>query len=346
MRKKMRHQYFSWHSIVFLFFSTLLSACGGGSGSESATNSNTTSSQSSSQSYVNSVIDIMQANSYHRKTLVWSDIRAASLAKLGTTPSASSIDSALKTAIIMLGDHHSFISKANGNLIFSDGFSHSCAETGVAKPLLPENIGYIKVRGNFSENGASSADALATQANELQSAIKNQDKPSLIGWVVDIRGNSGGNMWPMIAGIGPLLGEGTLGYFTDATNEKKRWNYTNGQAKLDNSALHTVSNPYPALSPSPKIAVLTDCNAGSSGEAVIVAFRGRPNTRSFGTPSFGVSTGNQSYALSDGATLYLTTAIFTDRNGVNYGGRIAPDEIIDDAIKVQDRAVAWLRGIQ
>ncbi|MFZ6798992.1 S41 family peptidase [Undibacterium sp. Di24W] len=342
----MRHQHFSWHATVLLFFSTLLSACGGGSGSEPVTNNNTASSQSAAQSYVNSVIDIMQTNSYHRKTLVWNDIRTASMAKLGTTPSASSIDLALKTALTMLGDHHSFISKSNGNLILNDGDQLNCADTGLAKPLLPENIGYIKVRGNFSENGTSGADALATQANELQGAIKNQDKPSLIGWIVDLRGNGGGNMWPMIAGIGPLLGEGTLGYFTNATNERTRWNYTNGQARLDNTIIHTVSNPYPALSPSPKIAVLTDCNAGSSGEAVIVAFRGRPNTRSFGTPSYGVSTGNQSFTLSDGATLYLTVSIFTDRNGVNYGGRIAPDEIIDDAIKVQDRAVAWLRDIQ
>ena len=28
-----------------------------------------------------------------------------------------------------------------------------------------------------------------------------------------LRGNGGGNMWPMIAGVGPLLGEGPLGYF-------------------------------------------------------------------------------------------------------------------------------------
>lgn len=341
----MHHQPSFWHAIVVLVVSTILSACGGGSGSEPVAINNTASSQTSAQNYVNSVIDIMQANSYHRKTLVWSDIRSASLAKLGATPSASSIDSALKTAILMLGDNHSFIRKANGDLIFSDGFSHRCADPGIAKPQLPENIAYIKVRGNFSASGNTGAAELATQANELQDAIKTQDKASLVGWIVDIRGNNGGNMWPMIAGVGPLLGEGTLGYFTDATNEKTRWNYSNGQAKLDNSIQHTVSNPYPALSPSPKIAVLTDCQAGSSGEAVIVAFRGRPNTRSFGTPSFGVSTGNQSYALSDGATLYLTTVVFTDRNGVNYGGRIAPDEVIDDAIAVQDRAVAWLRGV-
>ena len=57
---------------------------------------------------------------------------------------------------------------------------------------------------------------------------------------------------------------------------------------------------------------------------------GRPNTRSFGTPSFGVSTGNQTFPLSDGATLYLTTVALADRNGVTYNGRIEPDEVIDD----------------
>jgi len=32
------------------------------------------------------------------------------------------------------------------------------------------------------------------------------------GWIIDLRGNSGGNMYPMLAGLSSLLGEGVLGY--------------------------------------------------------------------------------------------------------------------------------------
>ena len=33
------------------------------------------------------------------------------------------------------------------------------------------------------------------------------------GWLVDLRGNGGGNMWPMLGGITAILGEGDLGSF-------------------------------------------------------------------------------------------------------------------------------------
>lgn len=337
----MRQQTLVWQTFVVLCFSTLLSACGGGTSSQTLP----AQKDNSAQDYVNRTIDIMQANSLYRKSLAWSDIRSASLAELGTAPNSRGIDGALKMALRMLGDHHSFITKANGEMIFGDSLSRSCAAPGEAKPSLPEDVGYIKIKGNYQTNSTATADP-ATQAIELQGSIKAQDKVTLIGWIVDLRDNGGGNMWPMIAGIGPILGEGSLGYFTDALNQRQRWTYIAGQAKLDNTSQFTVTNPYSSPFPSPKIALLTDCQTGSSGEAVIVAFRGRPNTRSFGTPSFGVSTGNQTFPLSDGATLYLTTVALADRNGVTYNGRIEPDEVIDDTLKVQARAIAWLRGTE
>ena len=50
---------------------------------------------------------------------------------------------------------------------------------------------------------------------QIQDQIKIMDHPYNIGWIVDLRGNGGGNMWPMLAGIGPILGEGIAGYFID-----------------------------------------------------------------------------------------------------------------------------------
>jgi C-terminal processing protease CtpA/Prc len=34
------------------------------------------------------------------------------------------------------------------------------------------------------------------------------DQGNLAGWIVDLRNNGGGNMWPMLTGIGSILGEG------------------------------------------------------------------------------------------------------------------------------------------
>ncbi len=77
-----------------------------------------------------------------------------------------------------------------------------------------------------------------------------------------------------------------------------------------------------------------------------VAFRGRPNTRSFGQPTGGASSGNQGFRLSDGAAVALTVSLFADRDGRVYGGRIEPDTLVEGdptgvLDPVKEAAVAW-----
>jgi C-terminal processing protease CtpA/Prc len=99
------------------------------------------------------------------------------------------------------------------------------------------------------------------------------------------------------------------------------------------------------------VAVITGFYTMSSGEAVAIAFRGRPNTRSFGEPTAGKSTANQGERLSDGSMLLVTAALMADRNGMLYGIPIQPDERVDaraGTAAEEDHALAaavnWLRG--
>jgi C-terminal processing protease CtpA/Prc len=78
----------------------------------------------------------------------------------------------------------------------------------------------------------------------------------------------------------------------------------------------------------PLVAVLTGQTTGSSGEAVVIAFRGRPNTRSFGEKTSGLPTGIEWFTLSDGAVIGLAMVTFADREGHEYSERIIPDEIV------------------
>ena len=76
------------------------------------------------------------------------------------------------------------------------------------------------------------------------------------------------------------------------------------------------------------MAVLTSHITTSSGEFVTLAFQGRPGTRRFGEPTFGVPTGNGIEDLSDGAVLLLTEALAADRTGLTYNGPILPDQFV------------------
>lgn len=203
---------------------------------------------------------------------------------------------------------------------------------------MPANIGYIKV--NAFSGTAEQAAALAVS---LQGQIKAQDSEDLIGWIVDLRNNGGGNMWPMITGIGPILGEGIAGYFASPDGAKTPWTYSAGASMAGGNTIISVAQPYVLINSAPKVAVLLDNGVASSGEVVAISFIGRPNTKSFGSATCGLSTANAAYPLSNGYTLILTTAKLADRNGTVYGVPVQPDQVSTNATIVQD-AVAWLNN--
>lgn len=88
--------------------------------------------------------------------------------------------------------------------------------------------------------------------------------------------------------------------------------------------MQRVDKPYRLRHDAPKVAVLIDNGTASSGEAVLIAFQRRPDTRTFGNATCGLSTANQEYMLSDGASLFLTEAMMADRTKFLYGAQIMP----------------------
>jgi carboxyl-terminal processing protease len=87
---------------------------------------------------------------------------------------------------------------------------------------------------------------------------------------------------------------------------------------------------------------LTDNATGSSGEAITIAFKNRPNTKSLGLPTCGLSTANQGFTLSDKGQLLLTTSTMADRNSNKYGAEVAPDLMESDPSLMVQKAVEWI----
>ena len=165
--------------------------------------------------------------------------------------------------------------------------------------------------------------------------------------MLDLRENGGGNMYPMLAGIGPLLGDGEAGRFVAPDKPDLIWWYRDGQSGAgDVSPLPPDPNPLRLKISPATVAVLTGPGTTSSGEAVAISFRGRPLARSFGGYTGGFSSANTPFALGDGTMLALTTSLMADRTGQVYGGRIRPDEIIparmDSDDPTLDAAQTWL----
>ena len=315
----------------------LLIACGGNDAPPTGSSNPPPAPLSAvARAYLNEMVDVMQRGSINRRRIDWPAFRAKVLEAGGSAQSIAETYPAVRVALAALADDHSFYVTAGGSFISAS--TKSCFAPPVGgRPPLPATIGYVRVP-SFS-GSAVEATALAAA---LQDSIRANDRDDLAGWIVDLRGNGGGNMWPMVAGVGPVLGDGIAGHFIDPDDVVTTWAYQNGAALLNGSALQTVAVPYMLRRPSPRVAVLTDLAVASSGEAVAISFRKRPDARSFGTATCGLSTANAGYVLSDGATLILTVAVMADRTRATYGAPVAPDEVIANPGALVQRAVEWL----
>jgi len=204
-------------------------------------------------------------------------------------------------------------------------------------PIIPGHIGYLRVN-SFN---APSEKAKLRYIKELRDEINRQKERDTKAWIIDLRYNKGGNMWPMLAGVAPLLGNGVHGYFVKPDGSKTAWGTYDGRSFLNNQFMIGIEKP-PVGGANMPIAVLSSEQTASSGESLLVAFKkGKPNIRSFGKKSCGMSTANRPFNLSNGATLNITTAIMASKTKV-FGGRIAVDESSTRPVK---DAIQWINTL-
>lgn len=288
--------------------------------------------------YLNEVVALMERNSINRYAIDWTDFRQQVLDAGASASAIRFTNPAFRRALALLGDNHSFVVRPNGTALYAN--QEGCPLRGFSVPELPSSVGYVRVP---TLPGGHTPAFVRSYVAALRDSVRVADRPDLDGWIVDLRGNLGGNMWPMLAGIGPILGEGTLGYFIDPDSLRQTWTYRGDGSYLDDQRFGVAADTFRLSQELPRVAVLTDAATASSGEAVAIAFRGRPNTRSFGVPTCGISTANTPFVLSDGTTLQLTTAYMADRNARIYGVAVQPNEVVESEADLFERALAYLR---
>ena len=287
--------------------------------------------------YLEEVIRVMQAEAANAAAIDWTRFRADVLAAGATAGRIGEAVPAIELALRLLNDFESHYVAAGGGLV-GPSPEPACLPSTAFRPSLPETIGYVKLMGCPCQDTQS----VRAYAEALQSAIRSADRPGLVGWIVDLREDGGGNMWPMIAGIGPILGEGIMGWIVYNNREYER-EYRGGAARSFGEDFARVATPYTLVATEPKVAVLTGGSTNSAGEAIAVWFKSRPNTRSFGTQTCGHHHLLQTFFMSDGAQLTLKTAHNADRLKRTYAGPVAPDEIIQDPAQQIGRAAEWLQ---
>ncbi|GAN61414.1 peptidase S41 [Acetobacter cibinongensis] len=161
--------------------------------------------------------------------------------------------------------------------------------------------------------------------------------PTVHAWVIDLRGNTGGTMWPMLTALQPFLGVGPLGYFSKANGSPP----TPWHTKPDLYAPGTILPDWTAL----PVAVLQDARTASAAEATAIALKGRAATRFFGTPTHGQTTANRTFRLMDGSLLMVAASYEQDRTHKTYTGPLQPDVLTTNQTDPLPLAVAWLQAL-
>src|SRR5580700_7167702 len=278
--------------------------------------------------FLDNAIDIMRQHALHAEGVDWVALRAEAFKRAGGAFNPIDTYPAIYWALVQLGDPGSHLRLPPG--LFPDQIAlmqqaekeaaaSAPAATKTAAPAptpfasrrLPEghivtvqgkNFGYVVL----PRCSAKDDDGQLLYAADVRRILTDLTAQSPKGWIIDLRGNTGGNMWPMLTGIGPILGDGAVGSFV-AADGNVTWFYKDGKTGTRNPAgLETVSltlDEEPALqNPSvAPVAVLVDSSTASSAEAITIAFHGRPASRSFGSRTAGKSTAVQPFKLDDGA---------------------------------------------
>lgn len=211
--------------------------------------------------------------------------------------------------------------------------------------LLDGNVGYLALPAH---NGDGSLAEGGDYASVVQDLLAELERAGACGWVVDLRTNRGGNFGPMLAGIGPLVGSGSLGGF-DLSGSLDVWRYqpASGTSLVGNYVVHRSPVSRALRNPDAPVAVLTGPATNSAAEIVVLALRGRDETRSFGDPTGGLTTWTDGFRLSDGAVVVVSRGAMADRTGERFDGPIDPDVLVAPGDAGEDAALAaalaWVR---
>ncbi|MDW3195262.1 MAG: S41 family peptidase [Cytophagales bacterium] len=183
-----------------------------------------------------------------------------------------------------------------------------------------------------------SQDSINLETQQMYNQImKTVNSHKIEGWVIDLRFNGGGNVFPMLAALYHFLGDDTL-YTSLGINHTIRSIVT-----LRGGIIHDTEDGIdrariiPIAQPDLKtpVALITGIVTGSSGELIPVSFRGRQNITVIGEATAGLLTGNSLTELPFDVKLTLTTSFLTDRKA-SHEPLITPDVIIEKQANFKD----------
>ncbi len=208
------------------------------------------------------------------------------------------------------------------------------AQPGFEVKVLADKYGYILLPGMLMIDLPQ--DSIDMEAQRMYDEImKVASTTPLKGWIIDLRFNIGGNVFPMLAALYHFLGNNPMYMSVDKDRVvHELTKLENGTVYDDRKSMATIIPKDDADIKIP-VALITGILTASSGELVAVSFKGRQNVQIIGEPTAGMLTGNTLTQLPFDVKLTLTSGYLADRKA-NYEPKIIPDIPVIKEANFQD----------
>lgn len=147
-------------------------------------------------------------------------------------------------------------------------------------------------------------------------------------YIIDLRLSTGGNIIATLAGLSPLLGEGSVVKEIDASGRViKNWNLRQCNVYEDSTQKsHIRCRQMDPITHKPVVVLLSPITSGA-GNFAAIAFKRRLNTYFIGEATDEGMTGIQEQIhFSNEISLQLTTHVMADRANTLFPSRVSPDK--------------------
>ena len=273
-----------------------------------------------SRSYVKKAVKIMDRSGLYATGDEWEKAKKEALsANPGSMEEAHDV---VKKALKEAGGKHSFLKEAEIEVkektseweMPQVSITDSCGKK-IAVVKLPQ------FSGNHDEG--------LKYANTVTEAVPED----IEGVIIDLRGNGGGDMYPMISSVHRFIPDGNILRFR--SRKRPMW------ITLDYVLQVTGIKKLPAIEC--PVAILTDEGTGSSAEALLLCFRGLEKARVFGSSTAGCASSNRPYKMSDGSVMVLTEGCDVARTGEEFC-----DDPIEPDVKTEtpmEDSLVWFKSL-
>jgi hypothetical protein len=235
---------------------------------------------------LHAAIDILKTRHMNRAKVDWPKVEAAAFEAAKSAKTAADAYPIIRDIIAQLGEKHTMLIGADSVKARQTG-----AKVGNAEPSpfnapeawsLKDGAVLLRLPG-FMGTEADDRIYVATARQAL-----NRQAERACRVVIDLRGNWGGNMYPMLNALKSLLGPTPYGYWMAAPGGKSTWSIPDHPIENGLAADYAVAAP-PLMA---SVAVLVDRSTASSGEFTAMALQGLPRVKTFGVPTAGFLTAN------------------------------------------------------